>query len=155
MVNPHCLSAVSLPVFEDAVPQRTRSLMCKRSLYGSVAATRADDHVTIFLEDDVWVVVEVKDGDGWELGRRAARLRYGQRLHQVSQRLDNGVVSGVHLGVQRERAFAVAVECRVTFRRNDPVLQRTVVPWLHTQLYFTKMVVQKKYIDSIEDTNIT
>jgi len=93
-----------------------------------VTAACADDHVAIFLEDDVGVVVEVEDGDGGQLGRRAARLWDRQRLGEVCQRLHDGVVGGVHLSVQRKRAFAVAVERRVTFGRYDPVLQRKTKP---------------------------
>ena len=99
-----------------------------------MTAASADDHVAISLEDDVGVIVEVEDGDGRELGRRAARLRHGQRLGEVRQRLHDGVVGGVHLGVQRERALAVAVERRVTFRRYDPVLQYNTCTLFHDLL---------------------
>ena len=90
----------------------------------SVAAARAYHHVAVLLQNDVRAVVEVEDGDGGELGGRAARLRHRQRLGEVRQRLHDGVVGGVHLGVQRERALAVAVECRVALRRYDPVLRQ-------------------------------
>ena len=92
----------------------------------SVAATRPHDHVAILLEDHVRVVVEVQHGDGGQLGRRAARLWHGQRLHEVSKSLHNGVVSGVHLSMKRKRALAVAVESRVAFRCDDPILQHTL-----------------------------
>jgi len=91
----------------------------------SVTAAGADDHVAVLLEYDVGTVVEVEDGDGGEFGRRAARLRHGQRLGEVGERLHDGVVGGVHLRVQRERALAVAVERRVAFRCYDPVLYHT------------------------------
>jgi len=94
----------------------------------SVAAARAYDHVAVLLENDVRAVVEVEDGDGGELGGRATRLRHRQRLGEVRQRLYDGVVGGVHLGVQRERALAVAVECRVALRRYDPVLYVSTAP---------------------------
>ena len=91
-----------------------------------MTAARPYDHVAILLQDDVRVVVEVQDRDGGELGRRAARLWHGQRLHEVRQCLHNGVVRGVHLSVQRERAFAVAVESRVAFGCDYPILQHTL-----------------------------
>ena len=88
-----------------------------------MAAARPHHHVAVLLEYDVGVVVEVEHGDGGQFGRSATRLRHGQRLHEMSQRLHDGVIGGVHLGVQRKRALAVAVESRVAFRRDDPILQ--------------------------------
>lgn len=38
------------------------------------------------------------------------------------QRLYNGVIGGVHVGVEREGAFSVAVVSCVTLWRYDPVL---------------------------------
>jgi len=89
-----------------------------------MAATSPDNHVTIFLEDDVRTIVEVEYGDGGELGGCTARLWHGERLHEVSQGLYNSVVSGVHLGVKRKCTFTVAVERSVAFRSNDPILQQ-------------------------------
>ena len=91
-----------------------------------MAATRSNDHVAIFLQNNVGVIVKVQDRDGGQLGRRAARLWDRQRLHEVSKCLNYGVVGGIHLGVQRERTLAIAVESSVAFRRYDPILQRTL-----------------------------
>jgi len=90
-----------------------------------MAAAGSDDHVAVFLEYDIGVVVEVQDGDGGKFGGSAAGLRHGQRLHEVRQRLHDCVVCRVHLSVQRERTLAVAVECSVAFRSYDPILHRT------------------------------
>lgn len=90
--------------------------------------TTGDDlHVPVLLQDDVGVVVEVHDGDGAELGGGAAG--FGRRVlaHEVDERLDDGVVGGVHLGVEREGALALAVEGRVTVGRYDPVLPLEVL----------------------------
>lgn len=38
------------------------------------------------------------------------------------QCLHDGVIGGVHVGVEREGAFSVAVVSRVSLRRYDPVL---------------------------------
>lgn len=42
------------------------------------------------------------------------------------QRLDEGVVGGVHLGVEREHAVALAVVGVISFRGDDPVLPAQV-----------------------------
>lgn len=48
-----------------------------------MAAAGAHHHVLVLLQDDVGVVVEVEHGNGVELGRGAARLRYVLWVHQV------------------------------------------------------------------------
>lgn len=44
-----------------------------------MAATGSDDHVSVFLQDDIGAVVEVEDRDGVELSGGTARLghRFG------------------------------------------------------------------------------
>lgn len=39
-----------------------------------MAATSPDNHVSVFLQDDVGAVIEVEHGDGIELSRSTARL---------------------------------------------------------------------------------
>ena len=112
------------PPFLPFRTNATESMSTTRSV--SVAAARADHHIAILLENDVWVVVEVQDRDGGQLGRRAARLWHWQRLHEVRKCLHNSVVGGVHLSVKGKRAFAVAVESRVAFRCDNPILQHTL-----------------------------
>lgn len=86
-----------------------------------VATTRPHDHVTVFLEDDVGAVVKIEHGDGIELGGRAAGLGHKVGVHQVHQRLHNGVVGGIHVGIERESALPVAVVGRITLGCDDPV----------------------------------
>ena len=40
----------------------------------------------------------------------------------MDQSLDDGVIGGIHVRVQRKTAFAVAKEGRVAIGRYDPVL---------------------------------
>ena len=87
-----------------------------------MAATRLDDHVFIFLQNDVGALVKVQDRDPTELGWRTAWLGYVVRSHQVDEGLHNGVVGGVHVSVQGEGALSMAVVSGVAVRRDDPVL---------------------------------
>ena len=91
-----------------------------------MAATRLDDHVFIFLQNDVGALVKVQDRDPTELGWRTAGLGHVVRSHQVDQGLHYGVVSGVHVSVQREGTFSMAVVSGVAVRSNDPVLPAEV-----------------------------
>ena len=50
-----------------------------------------------------------------------------RRLHKVHERLDDGVVGGVHVGVEGEGALAVAVERLVVVGRDDPLLPTEVL----------------------------
>lgn len=92
----------------------------------SVAPTRLDHHVLVLLENHVGVVVEVEDHNGRQFGGRAARLRNIVGVHQMDQSLDDGVIGGVHVRVQRETALPVAEEGGVTVRCYDPVLPTQV-----------------------------
>lgn len=48
-----------------------------------MAATGPDNHVSVFLQDDVGAVVKVEDRDGIELGRGAARLGHRVWVDEV------------------------------------------------------------------------
>ena len=87
-----------------------------------MAATRLDDHVFIFLQNDVGALVKVQDRDPTELGRSTAGLGHVVRSHEVDQGLHYGVVGGVHVSVQGEGALSMAVVSGVAVRRDDPVL---------------------------------
>lgn len=50
---------------------------------GLVAATGPDDHVSVFLQDDVGAVVEVEHRDGVELRGGTARLGHRLRVDEV------------------------------------------------------------------------
>ena len=52
---------------------------------------------------------------------------YRRGVHKMHERLDNGVVCGIHVGVQGERALSVAVECLVVVGRNDPLLPTEIL----------------------------
>ena len=91
-----------------------------------MAATRLDDHVFIFLQNDVGALVKVQTRDLTELGWSTAGLGNVVRSHEVDQGLHNGVVGGVHVSVQREGTFSMAVVSGVAVRSNDPVLPAEV-----------------------------
>lgn len=48
-----------------------------------MAATSPDNHVSVFLQDDVGAVIEVEHGDGIELSRSTARLGHRFRVDEV------------------------------------------------------------------------
>ena len=87
-----------------------------------MTAAALDHHVLVLLQNDVGALVEVEDEDRGELLRGAARFRDVVRVHQVHERLHDGVVGRVHVRVQREGALAGAVEGLVVVGGDDPVL---------------------------------
>jgi hypothetical protein len=95
----------------------------KQRLIHLMAAARFDDHVAVLFEDNIGIVVEIKDGDGRQLDGSTARLGHSIRIHQVDQGLNDGVIGSIHVSVQRKRAFSVAVKSRVAIRRDNPVLE--------------------------------
>lgn len=107
-------------IWKGVAPQRSGS---QEEL---VAATGPDHHVSVLLQDDIRAVVEVEDRDGVELGGRTAGLGYCVWVDEVNQCLDDGVVGGVHVGVQREGALSLTVVGSIAFRCNDPVLPAKV-----------------------------
>ena len=48
-----------------------------------MAATSPDNHVSVFLQDDVGAVIEVEHRDGIELSRSTARLGHRFRVDEV------------------------------------------------------------------------
>ena len=46
-----------------------------------MATARLDHHVLVLFKNNVWVVVEIKNHDGGQLGWGAARLRNIVRIH--------------------------------------------------------------------------
>lgn len=55
-----------------------------------MAATGPDDHVSVFLQDDVGAVVEVEHRDGVELRGGTARLGHRFRVDEVDLERVNG-----------------------------------------------------------------
>jgi len=92
----------------------------KRSL---VTAAALDDHILVFLENNIALVQEVQHGYRGQLGGRTTRFRYFSRTHQMHQGLDYRVIGRVHVSIQREIAFSAAVIRVISIRRNDPVLK--------------------------------
>ena len=80
----------------------------------------------VVFEYDLVVFVDVEHGNGGEFGWDAASSRHGTRIDRVDQRLDDGVIGGVEVIGQRERAIAVAVVGVVAGRRHDPVVPADV-----------------------------
>lgn len=89
---------------------------------GLVAATSSDHHVAVFLENDVRAVVEVEHRDGIELRGGTAGFRNCLWVNEMNKCLHNGMVCGVHVGVQREGTLSLAIVCCISFWSNDPVL---------------------------------
>ena len=71
----------------------------KQRLIHLMAAAGFDDHVAVLLEDNIGIVVEIKDGDGRQLDGSTARLGHSIRIHQVDQCLDDGVIGSIHVSV--------------------------------------------------------
>lgn len=49
-----------------------------------VASTSSDDHIPVFFQDDVGVVIKIKNRDGIQFGRRTARFGDILRIHKVN-----------------------------------------------------------------------
>lgn len=62
-----------------------------------MATARFHDHVCVLFKYHVIAVIKVQDRDGGEFGGRAARLWYNCRIHEMYQRLNNGVIGSVHV----------------------------------------------------------
>ena len=62
-----------------------------------VATASFHDHVRVLFKYYVITVIKVKDRDGGEFGGRTTGLRYNCRIHEMYQRLNNGMIGGVHM----------------------------------------------------------
>ena len=49
----------------------------------SMASAAFDDHIAIFLQNDVGIVVKIQDGYGREFDRCTTGLRHAVRVHQM------------------------------------------------------------------------
>lgn len=69
------------------VSRRTQKEVAPEALsdfqQGLVAAAGPDNHVPVFLQDDVGAVIKVEDRDGVELSRGAAGLGHRLRVDKV------------------------------------------------------------------------
>jgi len=79
-------------------------------------------HVPVFFQNNIRAFIKIKYRDATQFSWRAAWLRHVEGRHEVRQGLHDRVVCGVHVRVQWEGAFAMAVKGSVTIRRYDPVL---------------------------------
>lgn len=86
-----------------------------------MAATGLDHHVTVFTQDDIVAAVIVQHRGGTQFGGCTACLGDNIWLHQVHQRLQDGMVGGVHTGVQWESTLPLTVIGRVALGGDDPV----------------------------------
>ena len=87
-----------------------------------MASASTDHHVPVLLQNDVGAVIEEQDRDGTQLGGCTARLGNGFRTHQVDQSLNDGVIGGVQIVVEREGAFALTVESSIAVWCYNPIL---------------------------------
>lgn len=81
----------------------------------------------------MWPWAETYSGPSWE-EPEADRCpspppHPGGQAGHTHQCLHNGVVGGVHVGVQREGTLPLAVVGGVALGRDDPVLQGGERPW--------------------------
>lgn len=74
-----------------------------------MAATGLDYHVAVLPQDDIVAAVIVEHRGGTQFGGCTACLGDYIWLHQVHQGLQDGVVGGIHAGVQREGALSLTV----------------------------------------------
>lgn len=89
---------------------------------GSMAPARFDNHISILFEDDIGVVVKVENHNRRQFGGCTAWFRNLIWIHEVNQRLYNGMIGGVHMWRKRERALSMAKEGSITIWCNDPIL---------------------------------
>ncbi|CAG0916126.1 unnamed protein product [Notodromas monacha] len=99
-----------------------RTEMPAQTHFGSVTTASLHLHIAIALQNDIRVVVIEYDGYFTQFRGSTAGLWRRVLAHQVDQRLNNGVVRGIHLRIQRKSALAFAIERRVPVRGDDPVL---------------------------------
>ena len=91
-----------------------------------MASAGLNHHVLVLFENHVGAFIKVQNRYATELGGGAARLGHVEGGHEVDEGLDDGVVGGVHVGVEGEGALAVAVVGGVAVRGDDPVLPAQV-----------------------------
>lgn len=75
------LSLVARFFILEKVVETSGNCLFSRSLGSLMATTGLHHHISVLFENNVVVVVEVKNWDCREFGRRAARLRYDTRGH--------------------------------------------------------------------------
>jgi len=56
-------------------------------------------HISVLFQNHIVIVQEKQYGLLGHFGRCTTRFRYLQRLHQVNQRLHDGVVRSIHVRV--------------------------------------------------------
>lgn len=86
-----------------------------------MTATGLHHHIAVFLENDIVAGIVIKDRSGAQLCGGTAGLGDAIGLHQVHQGLQDGMVGGIHAGVQWEGTLPLTVIGRVALRCNDPV----------------------------------
>lgn len=96
-----------------------------------LTATRFDNHLGVFLQDNIVVKGVVQDGYSGQLDGRTAGVGRDLVLvrdaaHDFHQRLHDRVVRGVQLGVEGEAAAPLAVVGVVALGGDDPVLPAQV-----------------------------
>ena len=92
-----------------------------------MATTSLYNHILILLKNHIWTLVKIKNRYSTQFRRGTIGLRHPAKgVHQVNKGLYDGVVGGVHVGVEGEGALAVAVEGGVSLRGDDPVFPTKV-----------------------------
>lgn len=92
-----------------------------------MTSTSSHNHVPVFFQDDIGVVVEVKNRDGIQFGWCAAWFGDVLGIHKVDQGLYNGVVGGIHVCIEREGTLSITIVGSVALGCNDPVLPSQVL----------------------------
>ena len=87
-----------------------------------MTTTRLYNHVLKFLQHDVLFVVVIKDGNRFQLGRRAARGWSRVWVEEIHERLNYRVVGRIAWRVHRIVTFAGTIRWLVSIRCYNPVL---------------------------------
>lgn len=87
-----------------------------------MASAAFHNHVLVFFKIHICLVDVVQHRDWDQFCWSAARFGHLGRMIQVYQRLDDRMVGGVHVCIEREVTFATAVVRSIAFRCNNPFM---------------------------------
>lgn len=132
----------ALNVLDIGDAHRICSMHCAcTGVYIALAAAAAfDHHVLVVLDDDLFAVIDVQNGDGFEAGGDAAGLRDQLWIDGVDEGLDDGVVGGVEVVREVVGAVPLARVGLVPGGGDDPVVPADLGE-VHVQLVTSTSVV--------------
>lgn len=92
-----------------------------------MASASSHNHIPVFFQDDIGVIVKVKNRDGIQFSWCTAWFRNIFGIHKVNQGLYNGMVGGIHVRIEWEGALSITVVGSIAFGCDDPVLPSQVL----------------------------